>query len=94
MSLTLALDQIQRPTWWTLESRQPRATPPLLEEKYQQVMNCLLGATKPVNCAYIEDYTGYTTQSIRHLTKRLIEEGKVKKLVVDKAVTFQAVRHA
>lgn len=81
MSLAVAIEQILRPTWLVSDQPARRATPATMQEKYDQVMNCLLSAKQPVNCAHIEDYTGYTTQSVRHLTGKLIDMGKVRKII-------------
>lgn len=96
MSLSIAIDQIQRPTWWAIEQPSKRTSPATVQEKYEKVMECL-NATggQAVNCAHIEDYTGYTTQSCRHITARLIEMGKVQKITTgthgNLAVTFKAI---
>lgn len=96
MSLAIAIDQITRPTWWVVDPPPKRASTATVQEKYDQVMLCLNAARGPVNCACIEDYTGYTTQSCRHLTAKLIEQGRVRKIISgtqgNMSVTFEAIR--
>lgn len=83
MSRQLAIDQIQRPTWW--HDKEPP------EVKYQhhgkvsgQVkQNTILAHIKSARCmdcnALIKT-TGYTAQSIRYHTAVMIDDGLIRRI--------------
>lgn len=95
MSLQLALDQIQRPTWWWEESNR--------EEYKNQWSGSDSGRVKKetvlahirqagrADCGQIRRATGYTTQSIRCVTAKLIENGMIRKVDVSSNRVFWEV---
>ena len=83
MSLQLALDQIQRPTWW-FENEPP-------EVKYQRhgkvsgtvKQNTILAHIKSarrMDCNALIKTTGYTAQSIRYHTAVMIDDGQIRRI--------------
>lgn len=83
MSLHLALDQIQRPTWW-FENEPP-------EVKYQRhgkssgtvkknTVFAHIRSARRADCNALVKTTGYTVQSIRYVTAKLIEDGLIRRI--------------
>lgn len=83
MSLHLAIYQIQRPTWW-FENDPP-------EVKYQRhgkvsgtvkknTMFAHIQSARLADCASLVKTTGYTTQSIRYVTAKLIEDDLIRRI--------------
>ena len=80
-ALGLYLEQITRPSWW-LEGGAPGSggKQPTAPEKRAAVLACLKAAGRPVGQAWVEDYTGYTKQSVNHLLGCLVESGAARRV--------------
>ena len=84
MSLQLALEQIQKPTWW-FEDSDREFTDKWKHESGKVKKDVVLNHIRlsgRADCGQIRRSTGYTTQSIRYVTSRLIEDGKIRKVDV------------
>jgi len=80
MSLTLAIDQITRPSWWVERMPEPPETRLINGPiKQARVLEIMARHGKRVNCEFLSRETGYTKQSIRYVTGELIAQGKIKR---------------
>jgi hypothetical protein len=80
MSLQIALDQVTRPSWW--QEREPESPASRWHngpEKQARVLLEIREHRKRINCAMLVEITGYTAQSIRYITAKLIAEGKIRR---------------
>jgi DNA-binding MarR family transcriptional regulator len=95
MSLQLALDQIQRPTWWHEESNREEyknqwSGSDSGKIKKEMVLSHIRHAGR-ADCGQIRRATGYTAQSIRYVTAKLIEDGLIRKIDVSSNRVFWEV---
>lgn len=88
MSLHLALDQIQRPSFFgQIYAAEERANNTFAHrakiggEKHLEVIAALKSSKKPVTSDWLSEYTGYTVQSVRHSMLKLCESGDARKIV-------------
>jgi hypothetical protein len=85
MTLRLAIAQIQRPSWWGMKDIS-RTAPPKGTHihaagiKRAAVLKAIRTAGQRVDCAWLVANTGHTTQSIRHSTNRLVEDGDIRRI--------------
>lgn len=82
MSLSIALDQIQKPTWWTFETRSYcggfRKRPELAERRNNIVAH-LEAATGRVVTDDLIALTGATRSQVNKTMADLFDEGRVEK---------------
>ena len=95
MTLQHALDQIQRPSWWSDDTAQRGYKNQWTgsasgTEKKAAVLAHIRHAGR-ADCAQIRRATGYTTQSIRYVTAKLIEDGLIRKVDVSSNRVFWEV---
>ena len=93
MSLRLAIEQIQKPTWW-FEDSDSEFTDKWKHESGKVKKDVVLKHIRQAgraDCAQIRRATGYTTQSIRYVTAKLIEDGKIRKVGVSSNRVFWEV---
>jgi len=75
-----ALTQITRRSWLPDDTQTRRQGRPAAEAKRRDVIACLQRAGKPVTRTWVEDYTGYTKQSVNHILVTLVDLGKVRRI--------------
>ena len=98
MRLALALDQIQRPSWWgcVAGTNKPTETGPT--EKERRVLSVIIAAGQPIRCAKIMAETGLIESDVRRTAETLVEKGKVRRIVSGtgrlNSVSFVAVCNA
>lgn len=91
--LAIMLDQIQRPSFlpnYSPPSRRP--SQPTADAKRADVLECLTLAGRPVGRGWVEDYTGFTKQSINHLLNALVDEGKAKRIPGGSVLLWEVVK--
>jgi len=82
MSLSLALDQIQRPTWWTFEQHAHHGGFKIKTEtveRRQKFLDHLKAAGRKVETKELETTFGLKNGQVWHILNQLIAEGLVKK---------------
>jgi len=97
MSLHLALEQIQRPSWWSENEppeykymRHGKASGPA--KKKANVLAHIRANGRRSDAALLVKLTGYTIQSIRYVTGKLIEDGLIRRVPrSDNRVLWEAV---
>ncbi|MCU0988006.1 MAG: hypothetical protein MUE63_00060 [Xanthomonadales bacterium] len=81
MSFAVALEQIQKRSWWGGEDatftkgRRLKA-----EESRRKVLQAIRDAGKPVNCQFVVKATGMTNSSVRHHTEMLVIDGRIERV--------------
>ena len=95
MSLQLAIDQIQKPTWWFEEANRVAYKNQWTQSdsgkiKKETVLAHIRQSGR-ADCGQIRRATGYTTQSIRYVTTKLIEDGMIRKVDVSSNRVFWEV---
>ena len=97
MTLKLALEQIQRPSWWSENDppeykymRHGKASGPV---KKSNVLAHIRANGRRSDAALLVKLTGYTIQSIRYVTGKLIEDGLIRRVPrSDNRVLWEAVK--
>lgn len=83
MTLQLAIEQIQRPSWWSANDPQKDEYERFGKAAGQVKKNTILAHIRSMRRANAESLvktTGYTVQSIRYHTGVLIEEGAIQRV--------------
>lgn len=79
--MRIYVDQILRPSFLpNLCPPSRRTSQPAAAAKREAVRACLRRAGKPVSRMWVEDYTGYTKQSVNHILQSLCEAGEVRRV--------------
>ena len=79
--LSIFVDQILRPSFLpNLCPPTRRTSQPVAAAKRAAVRECLRRAGRPVSRMWVEDYTGYTKQSVNHILQSLCEAGEVRRV--------------
>lgn len=82
MSLRIALDQIQRPTWWTFDQQQHSGGPKVSDEiiaRRENFLDYLKNAGRKVESKELETTFDLKNGQVWHILNQLIAEGLVKK---------------
>ncbi len=82
MSLAIALEQIQRPTWWVFENQKKRGPTPVkilaVQEKRAQILDYIRKAGRKVSTRELRDQFGLTNSAALSAMRQFLEEGHVR----------------
>lgn len=93
MSLALALDQVQRGTWWNEPSEPWRANAAARrrsEEHRQCLLRMIQSSPEPVGIKEASDRTGLSIASIRNLLKPALEAKQIQRVTIGGVVHLEA----
>ena len=82
MSLSLAIDQIQRPTWWFENERDQRRTnriSPEIIEKRAKILDWIRDQKRKVEAKEAQIEFGLSNTQFWHLATPLVESGQLRK---------------
>jgi DNA-binding MarR family transcriptional regulator len=88
--MTVALAQIQRPSFLVLPEN-ARVVTTTVTEKRKDVLECLKKAGGPVGYEYVKSQTGYSKSSAKNILASLREIGLVRRLPGDAVALFEVV---
>ena len=92
MSLSIALAQIQRPSWYGEalgDGDRNVAAKRRSEENRQCILNIIKRSDEPIPMKQIADMTGLTLYSVRNLVKPSIASGLVARVTIDGIVNLE-----
>lgn len=94
MSLAIAIDQVQRGTWWNEPSEPWRANAAARrrsEEHRQCLLHIIRSSSEPIGIKEASDRTGLSIASVRNLLKPAMESGIIRRVTIDGIVHLEAV---
>lgn len=90
--MRIYVDQILRPSFLpNLCPPSRRTSQPAAAAKREAVLACLRRAGKPVSRMWVEDYTGYTKQSVNHILQALCDAGAARRVEGGTVLLWEAV---
>ena len=95
MSLALALDQVQRGTWWNEPSepwRSNTAARKRSEEDRQALLRILRAAGQPIPIKQLADMAELALMSVRNLMAPAIASGQVRREVIHGIIHLELVK--
>lgn len=82
MSLSIAIDQIQRPTWWHENERDQSRTKRIsleIIEKRAKILEWFRGQKRKVEAKEVQVAFGLTNAQFWHLATPLVDSGQLRK---------------
>jgi hypothetical protein len=87
-----AVAQITRRSWLPDDTPARRPGRPEAAAKRREVIQCLQRAGKPVTRTWVEDYTGYTKQSVNHILVTLVALGQVRRIEGGEFILWEIIK--
>lgn len=86
MSLSIALSQIQQPSWWNNPAEPWKSNKPAREQSAclrKEIERRLIQAGQPIRMCDLAEQLGVSRMTVRNLGMQLIETGGFKRLKID-----------
>ena len=95
MSLSIALQQIQKPSWHP-PAEEKRSIMRLTNKHYQErrdeIIKAVASSETPVSIKWVIEYTGYTRQAVQNTVDGLIKSGKLLRIGSGPGVTLEVIK--